>query len=94
MHESRRGTQAGRMEIFLGEMTLEKRYRLSRGARKDRKQQGVIKGDLLRVFMVDKKKKTSVKKTAAQCCSLGWDKIKIEVSKRKPSICVWCIHCR
>lgn len=47
MHGWRKETQAGGKEIFLGEMTLEKRHTFSRGVRRDRKQLGIINGNLL-----------------------------------------------
>lgn len=58
-------------QYFLGEMTLEKRYTLSRGVRKDRKWLGIINGNLLRLHSDSEKTRLVSVKISTQYCSMG-----------------------
>lgn len=71
MHGWRKETQAGGKAIFLGEMTLEKRYILSRGVRKDRKWLGIINGNLLKLPSGSEKTRLVSVKISTQYCSMG-----------------------
>lgn len=71
MHGWRKETQAGGKEIFLGEMTLEKRHTLSRGVRQDRKQLGIINGNLLGLHSGLEKTRLVSVKISTQYCSTG-----------------------
>lgn len=58
-------------QYFLGEMTLEKRYTLSRGVRKDRKWLGIINGNLLKLPSGSEKTRLVSVKISTQYCSMG-----------------------